>query len=151
MGSMGPRGSTSAANYGPNANLQLYAGIFGNRSKVKVIAVKDGSSNTLMFGEGLGQITNGNQDFIWEWICSYPMPTRRGIAPDPKNVVFSQFASMHTGVVQFCFGDGSVRAVRPGNSNSNNNYNPASSDWWVLQTLGGKADGDPRDVTSLLN
>jgi prepilin-type N-terminal cleavage/methylation domain-containing protein/prepilin-type processing-associated H-X9-DG protein len=148
MGANGERASTNAANYGPNANLRKYAGIFGNRSDTSVGAIADGTSNTLMFGEGLGSITNGTQDFIWQWICSYPIPTRNGMPTDLQNVSFTQFASYHPGVVQFAFGDGSVRGLRPG---ATAQRNPASNDWWVFQQLAGKSDGDVRDVSSISN
>jgi prepilin-type processing-associated H-X9-DG protein len=148
LGANGPRASTNAANFGPNANLRKYAGIFGNRTETAITDILDGTSNTIMFGEGLGGITNGNQDFIWQWMCSYPIPTRRGMPVDTKNVSFAQFASYHPGVVQFAFGDGSVRSLRPGATTT---FNPASNDWWVFQQLGGKADADVRDVSSITN
>ena len=56
--------------------------------------------------------------------------------------------SNHTGVVQFCMGDGSVRGLRPGSTSTRN---PASSDWWVLQALGGKSDGVTADFSSISN
>src|SRR5262249_54027925 len=149
LGANGERASTNAANYGPGANLRKYAGIFGNRSDTSLATIPDGTSNTLLFGEGLGAITNGNQDFVWQWICSYPIPTRNGMPADPsKNVAITQFASSHAGVVQFVMGDGSVRRLRPGATAT---ANPASSDWWVFQQLAGKADGDVTDASSLSN
>jgi len=148
QGSNGPRATTSAADYGPGANLRQYAGIFFNRSKTTLAGIPDGSSNTLMFGEGVGGLTNGNQDYAWQWIDSYPMVTRRGITNDTLNVSFGQFASRHPGTVQFCMGDGSVRGVRVG---STLQVNPASPDWWVLQAMAGMADGVSFDATALGN
>jgi prepilin-type N-terminal cleavage/methylation domain-containing protein len=147
-GSNGALAIASSSNYGPGANLRQYAGIFNNRSKTTITSITDGTSNTLMFGEGVGGITNGNQDFIWQWIDVGPMPTRRGITTDTKNVSWAQFASFHTGVVQFCFGDGSVRSVRPGATATKN---PASNDWWVLQAMGGMSDGVVADFSVISN
>jgi Protein of unknown function (DUF1559) len=148
LGSNGARASTNASNYGPGANLRKYAGIFTNRSKTTITGITDGTSNTLMFGEGQGGVTNGSQDYIWQWMCVAPMPTRNGITTDPMNITFSSFSSRHTGIVQFCMGDGSVRGLRPGATTTRN---PASNDWWVLQTMAGLADGDVFDPTALSN
>jgi prepilin-type N-terminal cleavage/methylation domain-containing protein len=148
MGALGDRASTNTASFGPNANLRKYAGIFGNRSETTITGILDGSSNTLMFGEGVGHFTNGNFRLNWQWMVSYPIPTIAGMPTDPTKATFAQFSSYHTGVVQFCMGDGSVRGLRPG---ATAQRNPASNDWWVFQQLGGKADGDVRDISAISN
>jgi Protein of unknown function (DUF1559) len=152
MGGCGERASTNATAYGPNANLRQYRGIFGNRSRTKLIDIRDGSSNTLMFGEGIGGITNGVPQVCWQWMAAFPMTVRNGlvtgITPGTGTVSYGQFSSMHTGIVQFAFADGSVRGLRPGTTTQNN---PASSDWWVLLALAGRADGDARDASALSN
>jgi prepilin-type N-terminal cleavage/methylation domain-containing protein len=147
-GANGARASTRASSYGPGADLRQYAGIFNNRAQTKITDIADGSSNTLMFGEGVGGLTNGNQDYIWQWMCVAPMPTRNGITTDPRNVTFSSFASRHTGIVQFAMGDGSVRGLRPGGTATRN---PASADWYALQALAGMADGLVVDTSSVSN
>src|SRR5262249_60375100 len=96
LGANGERASTNAANYGPGANLRKYAGIFGNRSDTSLATIPDGTSNTLLFGEGLRAITNGNPDFVWQWICSYPIPPRNSMHAVPsKNVYITPVTCSH--------------------------------------------------------
>lgn len=138
--------------------LQSYAGIFTNRSANKIVGISDGTSNTLMFGESLGGGKGGKPNVLYPWIGPAVITTRWGLPQTgsdslPNATAFSnypplrQFSSAHTGVIQFCFADGSVRGVRPGASN---NYPDAaatypttvpSADWYILQTLAGMNDG----------
>ena len=150
-------GSLGAASAG-GANYRPYTGIFTNRSKVALPHIIDGSSNTLMFGEGLGGLTPGARDHQWTWMGSGAMATFQGLrtcTPLPSGVHanndtrcnWASFSSMHTGMVQFGFGDGSVRGIRHGGSHQR--YQPTSSGWWALQALAGMRDGDLR-VAELL-
>jgi len=143
-GACGGRGSTAAASYGPNANLRRYAGIFGNRTRTTITAITDGTSNTLMFGEG---ITPDNASVQWTWAGVGGVPTLIGLrnAGTSGNTPFG-YASRHTGIVQFAMGDGSVRGLKPGATST---WNPASTDWWNLQRMAGMADGDVVDANSL--
>jgi hypothetical protein len=47
------------------------------------------------------------------------------------------FSSTHTGIINFCMGDGSVRGIRQGGTGQRN---PAAPTWWVLLAMSGKAD-----------
>jgi prepilin-type N-terminal cleavage/methylation domain-containing protein len=147
LGTAGARASTQASAYG-GFNLKPYTGIYYNRSQTRITSITDGTSNTLAFGEGVGGVVNGVQDFIWQWINIHPIPTRRGITTDTRNASWAQFASRHTGVVQFGFGDGSVRSLRPGGTLQTN---PPSTDWQVLQAMSGMADGVQFDLSTLSN
>lgn len=139
-GSCGTRASHSAAGFGPNADLSKYAGIFGNRSKTTITSIADGTSNTLLFGEG---ITADNPTTQWLWVSILPMTTQYGLSNSGSpDVTRKRFASRHTGVVQFGIADGSVRGIRPGATST---WNPATTDWWVLQRHAGKSDGDILD------
>ena len=68
-----------------------------------------------------------------------------GLAPaggaGATNGGWNYFSSRHTGLVQFGFGDGSVRTLRQGNSGVRNPTS-AGSDWFVLQAMSGMMDGD---------
>jgi hypothetical protein len=142
-----------------NANYKPYTGAFTNRSKVKIQAMPDGSSNTLLFGEGLGGSYPGARDFQWTWMGVGAMATYRGLCNGPAGsatgVLWAGFSSAHTGVVQFCFGDGSVRGIRHGSSAARSAATGASgstpsNDWWAFQALAGIGDEDLRG-SALLN
>jgi prepilin-type N-terminal cleavage/methylation domain-containing protein/prepilin-type processing-associated H-X9-DG protein len=143
-GGYGQVGSTNSR-FGPGANLRKYAAIFGNRSKTSLQAITDGTSNTLMFGEG---VATGDGLYQWQWYNVTAIPTVWGLSNDANatNTVF-RFASRHTGTVQFAMGDGSVRGLRPGSSTQNGVTagTNASTDWWALMRMAGMADGDVLD------
>src|SRR5439155_4946309 len=71
--------TTSAPNSGPGANYALYEGIFTNRSKTRTTSIMDGTSNTLMFGEGFGGSSPGTRDLSWSWVSVGAVPTFVGI------------------------------------------------------------------------
>jgi prepilin-type N-terminal cleavage/methylation domain-containing protein len=142
-GANGANAATSSPTDGPGANLALYEGIFTNNSKTKIEAVSDGSSNTLLFGEGFGG-TKSPRDFQWSWMGCGATGTKFGLSPTAG---WNYFTSGHTGLVQFCFGDGSVHPVRFG---STTQRNPAVPDWYLLQQISGKGDGQVGDTSSLL-
>ncbi len=148
-------GSVAAPAAG-GANYRPYTGIYTNRSRVKVNQILDGSSNTLMFGEGLGGAAPAARDYQWTWMGVGTIPTFLGLRPctnavttgsNATNCIWAGFSSRHTGIVQFCFGDGSVRGIRHGGSHQRNLPSPA---WWAFQSLAGMNDGDLRG-TMLLN
>jgi prepilin-type N-terminal cleavage/methylation domain-containing protein len=144
------------------ANYQPYTGIFTNRSKLKLVnlTVTDGASNTLMFGEGLGGSDPGVRDFQWTWMGTGAMATFRGLCNGPAGsataVNWAGFSSRHTGIVQFCFGDGSVRGLRHADSAARNAATGAtgttpSAGWWAFQSLAGFKDGTNPDTSMLQN
>jgi hypothetical protein len=136
-----------AVNGGPGASYAQYVGVFTNRSKNKLGAISDGSSNTFMFGEGYGGAEPGPRDFQWTWMGTGAVATFQGLRPgtatkpvgdvNDDRISWSTFSSAHTGIVQFCFCDGSVRQIRSGS----NQRNPAGADWWMIQALAGMRDG----------
>jgi len=93
---------------GTGAGYDQYAGIFTTGTNISMprLTSADGSSNTLMFGESVG---SGN--FSYSWMGWGWMPTGWGLSTTPQWYTFN---SKHaSGSVNFCFGDGSVRQVRP--------------------------------------
>ena len=122
-----------------------YIGLFYNRSKVKLEQVPDGTSNTLAFGEGLGQLgPGGSRDRLWSWMgCS--MVAYWGVfAPDNNgNPGWFQFSSRHPGGAYFAYGDGSIRFVKF------SSYTWLANDWYLLQQLAGTSDGYAADTSSI--
>jgi hypothetical protein len=88
-----------------------FIGLFSRRSKTG-LPTRDGDSNTLMFGEALGEISaSGGVQLTHAWFGSATMPVAFGLG-GPRVSLWSQFGSAHPGVVQFSFGDASVRGIR---------------------------------------
>jgi prepilin-type processing-associated H-X9-DG protein len=152
--------TTAAQASGPGANYAMFEGIFTNRSKNSTLSVTDGTSNTLLFGEGLGGANPASRDFQWTWMGVGAIPTFQGLQMGQSvvnggvaavsNPSYSSFNSAHDAVVNFCFADGSVRGLHPGGSTQRN---PTSipSDWYIFQMLAGKADGQVWNTSSLLD
>jgi prepilin-type N-terminal cleavage/methylation domain-containing protein len=94
------------------------AGVFTNRSSVSMAQLSgaDGSSNTALFGEYLGDADTGPRNWAAAWMGMGSLPTAWGL---PATPAFYTFGSKHAGVVQFCFGDGSVRGLRKNADYSN--------------------------------
>ncbi len=111
-----------------------YMGMLTRRSRTP-LPVNDGSSWTLMFGELLGDVTpQGRVQYTHAWFGSATLPTGWGLA-GPRTSGWYQFSSNHPMVVQFCFGDASVKGIL------------RSVDFSNFVYASGKADGFP--VTSL--
>ena len=130
-----------AAGTAQQRGVDDYAGMLPLNKQVKFSDVNDGLSNTFMFGEVTGQFSDGykgvNRIRSFSWLCGpigthYMGPTDlAGLAWVPARPTWEdrKFTSRHTGVSQFCLGDGSVRALS------------TNTDFDVLLRLGGKADG----------
>jgi prepilin-type N-terminal cleavage/methylation domain-containing protein len=164
----------------PTAADQVFAkfeGVLFNRSTATLgqLTVQDGTSNTLLFGEGLGGLSSdgASKSAAWTWIgvgamgtgygvgrgnafsVGGPMPPAFGVVLTDGNVGCNwyRFGSRHAAGAQFAFGDASVRTVRFGNTTvpdiSNNGNN--TSDWAVLQQLAGRRDGISNPTSSILD
>jgi len=138
-----------AAGHGTHSFWSTYEGLFNNRSQNSLDKIPDGASNTLMFGEGVNGLENGVPRISSCWMAASAVRTFTGMRP--HNDDNRGFQSMHPGVVQFCFADGSVRGLKHGNSywDGTGAFPPASSDWWVFQELAGMRDGGLRDRSAL--
>jgi hypothetical protein len=121
----GGLGIGSDGNSGPLANRSVVS--LGN------IAAADGTSNTALFGEYLGDTDVGPRNYAAAWMGVGALPTWPGL---PATSSPFTFGSMHDEVVQFCFCDGSVRALLKGADYAN--YINATG-WQDGQTVDWKA------------
>jgi prepilin-type N-terminal cleavage/methylation domain-containing protein len=154
-------GVAGGAGKGTNTFYAQYEGIMCNRSDNSLgqLSVQDGTSNTLMFGEGIGRTELNNtltqvtapDAYAWSWFGVGAIGTGFGMSRDGWRL---RFSSRHPAVVQFCFGDCSVRGVRFGTTawdGQTINANSPSPDWFLLQQLGGRKDGFSADTSTLLD
>jgi prepilin-type N-terminal cleavage/methylation domain-containing protein/prepilin-type processing-associated H-X9-DG protein len=99
-----------------------YAGFYTFLSKNRVANISDGTSNRVMFGEyaggwiawgGGGGIPDGPAGACWAASFNYAaFGTPKNSNPfDPNEGYWYLFTSRHTGVVNFTWGDGSVRPI----------------------------------------
>src|SRR5262249_52935646 len=126
-----------------------WEGIFNNRSHTALTDIPDGTSNTLLFGESLGGVTNGVREYGWAWIGCGAEGASRGVQ-GPRNAVWSSFSSRHPNVVQFCFADGSVHAVLRGATFRDPVTDQRTPDWYLLRQLAGRRDGETPDTRPIL-
>ncbi len=92
-----------------SASGPLLRGIYRINSKTKIPSIGDGTSNTLAFGESIGDLG----DFRYAWAGTGGHPVAWGLPKSPQDARWYMFSSMHAGgVVNFAFQDGSVRGVR---------------------------------------
>jgi prepilin-type N-terminal cleavage/methylation domain-containing protein len=119
------------------ATVDQYEGVFQTQttSGVDQVSTQDGTANTLLFGEALGDTDTGPRSTSLAWIGAGGMITGGGINP----AEWYTFGSKHTGVIQFCFGDGSVRGVQK------------SADPIAVIYASGWHDGKVYDATALGN
>jgi len=153
-------------NYAPNAgaigapSVNFYGtwlGPFTDISNNKVGAIPDGTSNTIFFGEILGgayfnvacnSTGTASRDFSAAWMGAGAFPTAWGLPDNPRDPAggpcWYTYGGKHTGVIQFGFGDGSVRSVRKGIATSF-----FSADWYAFQRAAGMQDAQVVDFSVL--
>ncbi len=134
-----------------------YEGIMLNRSKISLgqITVLDGTSNTLMFGEGLGGKGVAPRGSAYAWFGVGGLGTGLGLGRGNTLPVgeggadYWRFSSRHVAGVQFAFADGGIRTVRFGTTPWLG-FGPVTADWALLQQLAGRRDGYSNDTSAIL-
>jgi prepilin-type N-terminal cleavage/methylation domain-containing protein len=138
----GAIGYTSDTFYGP------LCGPFYNDSTVRIPTITDGTSNTIFFGESIADNAFSNSVIVGgvaaTWIGAFNMATAWDLAdsgtPANPSVGYNwhMFSSKHTGIVQFGYGDGSVRGLRNFDSGNTSWFAPS---WYAFQYSGGMREG----------
>jgi prepilin-type processing-associated H-X9-DG protein len=141
--------------------FKTFDGILMSRTQVTLgqVTAKDGTSNTLIFGESIGEFpawTMGQRQKIYAWMGAGSLTTWRGLGvrgqfADNGGPSIARFSSFHASGVQFAMADGSVRTLRPENTSAgwNGTGNPwdvpftatTPNEWRALQQLSGWKDG----------
>jgi prepilin-type N-terminal cleavage/methylation domain-containing protein len=137
LGVGGAYGQVQVGDPNPNhTEWTPYTGIYYANSRTRLNDVKDGTSNTLAFGEAMGgRHKDGTREMRYAWMGTGWLPTKWGLAPsygpNDDDYVLWQFQSKHHGIVNFALADGSVRAISQG------------SDYYVYRAASGMLDGTP--------
>jgi len=149
--------------------IRTFDGIFMNRAQLTLaqISAKDGTSNTLFFGESVGTFDDNNQRTdVFCWMGAGSLTTWRGLSLRSRPAsqggpTRERFSSVHASGVQFAMGDGSVRTLRPENTSSgllgagdptiSVATQPAPQEWKILQLLAGWKDGQRGNVDILID
>lgn len=145
-------------NLSPAPTYGSYEGIMLNRGNITLgqITVQDGTSNTLLYGEGLGGSGVGVRSTVYTWFGVGCLGTGLGLGRGNTNAIsaggaeYWRFSSKHAAGVQFAFADGGVRTVRFGNT-AWLGVGPVGNDWALLQQLSGRRDGYTSDTSSILD
>jgi Protein of unknown function (DUF1559) len=125
-------------------------GVFSVRSTTTVAQIVDGTSHTVLFGEAAGTVGNDIDEVgqrrtglvrAYSWIGAATLPVAFGLdpkvndgSPNPEaryDAHWTQFSSLHPGIVHVCLADGSVQAIR------------REIDQPILEALAGRSEGDP--------
>lgn len=125
----------------PDQLRNKFKGCMSSGERITLANILDGASNTILVGETLGEIVNGNREYVQPWIVgglakglgnlpwNRPPVANENVLGNAYNSSGFGFGSKHVGIVVIGFVDGSIRDV------SHN------IDWRLMNSLSGIADG----------
>jgi prepilin-type processing-associated H-X9-DG protein len=125
-----------------DAFYDRYRGAFYRDSGLKVSDLTDGASNTVLYGEYLGGTFPGARDYVTLWGGAGNMASAWELTVPSA---WWTFSSKHSGMVQFAFGDGSVRGVRKIGADTG----WFTTRWYNFQRMHGAMDGELTDPNQL--
>jgi len=117
-----------------------YCGVFYPESATTMVSIADGTSNTILFGESLTDSAQhtalgAGAGISATWIGAACFPTAWDLT---TNWSWNYYSSAHTGVVQFGYGDGSVRSLKSGFDGASTQW--FSGAWYAFNSMGGIND-----------
>jgi prepilin-type processing-associated H-X9-DG protein len=125
-------------------NAAFANGPFYPDSKIKMVEITDGTSNTLAFGEALGGPEQGQRLYGLTWLGAGCLPSYWDC--QSNSATWFTFGSLHPGVVNFALCDGSVRSIlktsasSPPDTNSTVPAQYGTARWTAFQQAAGIND-----------
>lgn len=132
---------------GATAVSQYYAsheGIFIADDQTTMTHIKDGTSNTILFGEYTGGI-NGGRFWAMAWMAAPSFPTYWTVETGTGGAAIYSMNSYHSQTVGLGMADGSVRQMKTGYTKPTTAAEIVAKTqvtWAALQAAAGKADSD---------
>jgi len=158
LGMNGVWGDWDATDHG--LSLLQYKGLFVNATKVArnqvtldALTSADGTSNTLMFGESLNSTFGTPRDVGFSWAGAGYLTAYYCIPSSNAEVVWGDWSSNHSGIVQFAYADGSGRQLRPTGRDPETTWAhyPMTQPERAFWALSGYADGDATRADGITN
>jgi prepilin-type N-terminal cleavage/methylation domain-containing protein len=132
----GALGGTSDVGGTQDPFFSVYGGPYTMDSKTRIVNIIDGTSNTFGFMETLGGTDTGARDYVGTWMGAGVMITAWDFVTPSS---WTTPGSMHPGIVQVGYVDGSVRIVTKFVGSSD----WYTARWYAVQQAAGMADGVP--------
>jgi len=127
-----------------------YKGAFYPDSAEQLHKLTDGTSNTILFGEYIGDDIVGGSAYgspaaaaSAAWMGTGTMVTAWSLTPTGA---WYAFLGRHTGICMFGYGDGSVRSLRYFDTQA---AQTGTTGWYNFQRCGGIRDQEPIDFTTV--